>query len=641
MSASRLNRPVKFVIVTGGTVSGLGKGTAISSLGVVLQSFDCDVTCVKIDPYLNTDAGTMSPFEHGEVFVTADGAECDLDIGNYERFLGVRLTARNNLTGGKIFSQVISREREGKYLGKTVQLVPHVTDAVQDWIIGVADEFAASEDFSKNGCVSPRKTPNKTSPIKKPLICLVELGGTVGDIESALYLEAIQQLQSRLEGVVDTFDHTDDANEQGMSSRTVLHIHCGLVPVMGVVGEQKTKPCQHSVKLLREAGIKPDLLFCRSELPLEAAVRDKLAVFCQVPKSCVVSLHDCANIYRVPLLLDEQKVGQKVLSILGLKNLVATYSGTPAAVTSRVRLVAWKEMAERTDFAEMRPVSIAIVGKYTGLTDSYISVLNALRHATLEAGLKLSVHWVDATALEKENTKEREEADALLHKVDGVLVPGGFGDRGVEGKIKAASFCRTQNKPYFGICLGMQTAVIEYARSVLGLVGANSEEFLGKSSPVGSVVGAAAEKAEPANVVMFMPEGSTTVMGGTMRLGERICKIQEGSLACKLYGGADEVAERHRHRYEVNPDFVAEFEKQGLVFSGVDEKGERMEIVEIPENKFFIAAQFHPEFTSLPRTPNPLFLGFVLASAGLLEQRLAADGGVLLVGSGWTRPVPK
>jgi CTP synthase len=575
---------MKFVVVSGGTVSGLGKGTAISSLGVVLKAHGYRVTSIKIDPYLNIDAGTMSPFEHGEVYVLEDGGEADLDLGNYERFLDVTLTSRHNITSGKIYDQVIKRERAGDYLGKTVQMVPHVTDAVQSWIMDVSALPVDGQPGS-------------------PDICLIELGGTVGDIESAVYLEALQQLQYKV------------------GPENFCNIHVGMVPVMGVVGEQKTKPCQHSVKLLREAGIKPDFLFCRADTPLEDATRSKLALFCQTPNTHVMSLHDVSNIYRVPILLHEQRAGELVLKRLGLD---------PQGPTAGVPMSQWEAMAARWDTVNNEnifaaDIRVGIVGKYNGLSDSYLSVIKGLQHAALEANIKLKIVWIDASSLEP-NTRENnldayEKAWADIKSVDGVLVPGGFGDRGVEGKILAGKFCRDSNKPYFGICLGLQTAVISYARSELKYDDANSAEFNSSST-------------HP--VVMFMPEMNGLQMGGTMRLGNRVTIIKDpNSLAFKLYGNKPVVYERHRHRYEVNPQYVSSLEAKGLHFSGHDDRGQRMEIAEIPTHRFFIASQFHPEFTSRPLRPNPLFLGFVLATAGLLEKRFEKDGGCLHPGAGW------
>ena len=385
---------------------------------------------------------------------------------------------------------------------------------------------------------------------------------------------------------------------------------------MGVVGEQKTKPCQHSVKLLREAGIRPDFLFCRSEAILDESVKSKLSLFCQTPESHVISLHDCSKTYRVPMLLFSQRAGELVLARLGLSE-----SGPVRPLS----LIDWEAMADRTDTCTGK-VSIAVVGKYTGLSDSYLSVIKGLKHAGLESGLDVDIIWIAATDLEEPSSGDvlsataHDSAWSTLKRCDGVLVPGGFGDRGVEGKILAARYCRQSNIPYFGICLGLQTAVISYARDELGLVDANSAEF---------------DVATAQQVVVFMPEISQSTMGGTMRLGIRKTDIAPGTLAHKLYGGRTTISERHRHRYEVNPAYVEQLQKAGMIFSGVDNV--RMEIAEIPSLRFFIACQFHPEFTSRPRDPNPLFLGFVLASAKALDGRLAADGGFLSVGSGWKK----
>jgi len=436
---------MKYLVVTGGTVSGLGKGTAISSIGVVLRSHGLRVTAIKIDPYLNIDAGTMSPFEHGEVFVLEDGGEVDLDLGNYERFLDLTLTSSHSLTSGKIFEQILKRERTGHYLGKTVQIVPHVTDAIQDWIADVAQK-----PVDKSG--------------QRPDVCLIELGGTVGDIEGAMYLEALQQLMFRV----------------GRENFCTAHV--GMVPVMGATGEQKTKPCQHSVKLLREAGLRPDILFCRTEQPLEEPTRRKLSVFCQVQPASIISLHDISNIYRVPLLLAEQEIGVQICRHFGLPNEGFTESALhlPESVMSclplearDVRLADWRFLADRVDMCSDEVV-IAIVGKYTGLHDSYISVIKALKHATVEAGLHLSIEWVDSGDLEPNaqllDSRRYDNAWWRLKSAHGVLVPGGFGDRGVEGKVRAANYCRTSNTPFLGISVGLQLAVIEFARAELVLV---------------------------------------------------------------------------------------------------------------------------------------------------------------------------
>lgn len=587
---------IKYLFVTGGTISGLGKGTAISSIGVVLKSHGLRVTAIKIDPYLNIDAGTMSPFEHGEVYVLEDGGEADLDLGNYERFLSLTLTSGHSMTSGKIYEQVIQRERTGHYLGKTVQMVPHVTDAIQDWI-----EEVARKPVDNSGSM--------------PEICLVELGGTVGDIESAVYLEALQQFQFKV-GI-----------------ENFMMVHVGMVPVVGSTGEQKTKPCQHSVKQLREAGVKPDLVLCRCESPLEEGTRKKLSLFCQVPSDQVISLHDISNIYRCPLLLAEQNVGMIICNHFKLGNsataIAPTLSVAEAALpvgAASVRLGDWRMFADRVDQCTQEVV-IGIVGKYTGNPDAYVSVIKALKHSAIEAGVHLVIEWIEAGELEpnmcKLDSKRYDSAWRRLKSSHGILVPGGFGDRGIEGKIMTAAHCRASNTPYLGICVGMQTAVIEYSRSELGWEAANSSEF---------------NESTPHPVVVFMPEGSSTQMGGTMRLGSRVTILKDTqSLAFKLYGGNPVTYERHRHRYEVNPQCVQSLEGKGLSFVGQDERGQRMEICEISDHPFFVACQFHPEYKSRPSKPTPLFSGLILAAGGQLQKRLEEDGGFLRPGSGFER----
>ncbi|CAO2204213.1 unnamed protein product [Urochloa humidicola] len=557
---------MKYVLVTGGVVSGLGKGVTASSIGVVLKSCGLRVTTIKIDPYLNTDAGTMSPFEHGEVFVLDDGGEVDLDLGNYERFLDIKLTRDNNITTGKIYQAVINKERRGDYLGKTVQVVPHITDEIQDWIERVA--------------MNP--VDGKEGP---PDVCVIELGGTIGDIESMPFIEALGQFSYRV----------------GPGNFCLVHV--SLVPVLNVVGEQKTKPTQHSVRGLRGLGLAPDILACRSTEPLEEHVKVKLSQFCHVPISNIVSLHDVTNIWHIPLLLRDQKAHEAILKVLELQ-----YAGK---VPREPKLAEWTERANKFDKLKI-PVNIAMVGKYTGLSDSYLSVLKALLHASVAMERKLVVDWVPSCDLEDSSARETPEAHKkawkLLKGADGILVPGGFGDRGVQGKILAAKYARENNVPYLGICLGMQIAVIEFARSVMKLRGANSTEF---------------DPAATSPCVIFMPEGSKTHMGATMRLGSRTTYFQvNGCKSAKLYGNATSVDERHRHRYEVNPDMVPDFERAGLQFVGKDESGRRMEIIELPSHKFFIGAQFHPEFKSRPGKPSPLFLGLIAAASGQLEPLL-------------------
>ncbi|XP_062205503.1 uncharacterized protein LOC133907458 isoform X2 [Phragmites australis] len=554
---------MKYVLVTGGVVSGLGKGVTASSIGVVLKACGLRITSIKIDPYLNTDAGTMSPFEHGEVFVLDDGGEVDLDLGNYERFLDIKLTRDNNITTGKIYQSVIDKERKGEYLGKTVQVVPHITNAIQEWIERVA--------------MIP--VDGKEGPAD---VCVIELGGTIGDIESMPFIEALGQFSYRV----------------GPGNFCLVHV--SLVPVLNVVGEQKTKPTQHSVRGLRGLGLTPNILACRSTKELEDNVKEKLSQFCHVPATNIVTLYDVSNIWRIPLLLKDQKAHEAILKVLNLES----FAREP-------KLDEWVTRATIFD-ALQDTVRIAMVGKYTGLSDSYLSVLKALLHASVDCRKKLVVDWVASTDLEDSTAIEApdayKEAWNLLKGADGILVPGGFGDRGVQGKILAAKYARENNVPYLGICLGMQIAVVEFARHVMNLSGANSTEF---------------DPNTKTPCVIFMPEGSKTHMGGTMRLGSRrtFFKVADCK-SSKLYGNVSYVDERHRHRYEVNPDMVPEFENAGLQFVGKDDTGRRMEIIEIPNHRYFVGAQFHPEFKSRPSKPSPLFVGLIAASSGQLDRML-------------------
>ncbi|GJM89806.1 hypothetical protein PR202_ga06027 [Eleusine coracana subsp. coracana] len=546
------NEAMKYVLVTGGVVSGLGKGVTASSIGVVLKSCGLRVTSIKIDPYLNTDAGTMSPFEHGEVFVLDDGGEItdpnfissffcskvDLDLGNYERFLDIKLTRDNNITTGKIYQSVINKERRGDYLGKTVQVVPHITDEIQEWIERVAMNPVDGTEEPADLCKYASVEDEIFSPHNNCGIL------DAGDIESMPFIEALGQFSYRV----------------GPGNFCLVHV--SLVPVLNVVGEQ----------------------------PLEEQVKVKLAQFCHVPIPNIINLHDVTNIWHIPLLLRDQKAHEAILKVLNLQCV--------GKVPREPKLAEWTERASKFDKLKT-PVRIAMVGKYTGLSDSYLSVIKALLHASVALDRKLVVDWVASCDLEDCSAKETpdayQKAWGLLKDADGVLVPGGFGDRGVQGKILAAKYARENNIPYLGICLGMQIAVIEFARSVMKLHGANSTEF---------------DPAAKTPCVIFMPEGSKTHMGATMRLGSRRTFFQVNNCkSAKLYGNASYVDERHRHRYEVNPDMVPEFEKAGLSFVGKDESGRRMEIIELPTHRFFIGAQFHPEFTSRPGKPSPLFLG--------------------------------
>ena len=540
---------MRYIVVSGGVLSGLGKGVTASSIGVLMKACGLRVTSIKIDPYLNSDAGTMSPFEHGEVFVLDDGGEVDLDLGNYERFLDLNLGRDNNLTTGKVYAKVIEAERRGDYLGKTVQVIPHITDAVMDWIETVAHQ--CSDDSGL-----------------EPEVCIIELGGTVGDIESAPYVEALRQFQFRV------------------GRDNVTFVHVSLVPVMGPVGEQKTKPTQHTVKELMGLGITPDILVCRSSAPLNPETRVKLAAFCHVPEEAVISTHDVPNIYHVPLMLE----AQGLCATLGLK------------VQPNGLLDDWRRMAHHLDALEEN-VTIAMVGKYTDLSDAYLSVIKALQHAAMAANRKLTIDWLEAGDLEPEAGDDvHADAWARLRAADGILVPGGFGHRGVEGKILAANYARTNGVPYFGICLGLQVAAIEFARNVLGMEGSTSTEF---------------DEDCPNPAVIFMPEISTTHLGGTMRLGSRPTLFQVDDCKVKrLYGGLESVDERHRHRYEVNPELIERLEAAGLTFVGKDETGQRCEILELPDHPYFVAVQYHPEFKSRPGRPSPPFLGLILAASG-------------------------
>ena len=551
---------MKYVIVMGGVLSGLGKGVTASSIGVLLKSAGLRVTAVKIDPYLNTDAGTMSPFEHGEVFVLDDGGEVDLDLGNYERFLDVCLTKENNITTGKVYESVIEKERRGDYLGKTVQVIPHITNEIQDWI-----ERVAHTPSDGNG--------------KEPDACVIELGGTVGDIESAPFVEALRQFQFRV------------------GQENVCFVHVSLIPVMGPVGEQKTKPTQHTVKDLRGLGINPHMLVCRSKSPLIDETRQKISAFCHVPPEAVISAHDVSNIYQVPIMMESQGVTKMLSERFGFK-----------LSSKRKLLEDWKDLADHVDSLEdAEEVHIAVAGKYTDLSDSYLSIIKALQHASFKVDRKLVIDWIESSVLDEDAKKtdleSYEQAWGLLKAADGILVPGGFGIRGIEGKIKAAEYARKNSIPYLGVCLGLQVATIEFCRNVLGLEGANSTEF---------------DEEPPHAAVVFMPEISKTHMGGTMRLGTKPtpflvddCKIK------RLYGGADHVDERHRHRYEVNPELIEEIEGSGLVFVGKDETGERCEIMELEGHPYFVGTQYHPEFKSRPDRPSPPFLGLLMAATGM------------------------
>ncbi|XP_038651412.1 CTP synthase 1 isoform X2 [Scyliorhinus canicula] len=559
-----IKRQMKYILVTGGVISGIGKGIIASSIGTILKSCGLHVTAIKIDPYINIDAGTFSPYEHGEVFVLDDGGEVDLDLGNYERFLDIRLTRDNNITTGKIYQSVINKERKGDYLGKTVQVVPHITDAIQEWVVRQA------------------RIPVDTDGAE-PEVCVIELGGTVGDIESMPFIEAFRQFQFKAK------------------RENFCNIHVSLVPQPSTTGEQKTKPTQNSVRELRGLGLSPDLIVCRCTTPMEKSVKEKISMFCHVEPEQVICVYDVCSLYRVPLLLEAEGVVGYFKDRLNLE----------FEVKPRRLLNKWKDMADRYD-RTLQNCSIALVGKYTKLSDSYASVIKALEHSALAINQKLEVKYIDSADLEpcrqQEEPVKYHEAWQNLCSSNGVLVPGGFGFRGTEGKILAIGWARRQKKPFLGVCLGMQLAVVEFARNVLNWPDANSTEF----SP---------DTNHP--VVIDMPEHNPGDMGGTMRLGKRKTILKEkNSVTRKLYKNCDYIEERHRHRYEVNPEMRNNFEEKGFRFVGQDVEGERMEIIELDEHPYFVGVQYHPEFTSRPMKPSPPYFGLMLAASGKLQRYL-------------------
>ncbi|KAJ9614442.1 CTP synthase ura7 [Cladophialophora chaetospira] len=567
---------MKYVLVSGGVISGIGKGIIASSTGLLLKTVGLKATAIKIDPYLNVDAGLMSPLEHGECFVLDDGGEVDLDLGNYERYLNVTLTRGNSITTGRMYQHVIERERRGDYLGKTVQVVPHITNAIQETI----EETARTPVDDTN---------------EEPDVCIIELGGTVGDIESAPFIEAMRQLRRRA------------------GRDNFVHIHVSLVPVISE--EQKTKPTQQAIRDARAAGLAPDLIACRCIQPLAEATINKIAMFCQVEPMQVLAVRDVESTYHVPLLLEQQKLIDQLRDLFRLD----AYNISPALVTKGHQIWSdWKKLTTSQErFLESETVSIALVGKYTNLHDSYLSVIKALEHSAMACQRKLKTVWIDAEHLEKatldSNPEKYHKAWQELCTANGVLVPGGFGNRGTEGMVAAAHWARTKSIPYLGICLGLQFAVVEFARNVCGLKSAQSEEM-------------DAQTTEP--VVIFMPEVDRTKMGATMRLGLRPTIFQENtswSRLRKLYHDAPMVNERHRHRYEVNPKYVSRLSDAGLSFIGKDEAGERMSILELKDHPWFVAVQFHPEYLSRVLRPSPPYLGFVAASAGVLEKVTAEN----------------
>ena len=532
---------VKYIFVTGGVVSGIGKGITAASLGRLLKNRGLRVTIQKFDPYINVDPGTMSPYQHGEVYVTDDGAETDLDLGHYERFIDENLTKNSNFTTGKIYHSVINKERQGVYLGRTVQVIPHITNEIKEDIFKVANEGNTD-------------------------VVITEIGGTVGDIESQPFLEAIRQVSG------------------DVGKANSMYIHVTLVPYLISSGEQKSKPTQHSVKELLSIGIQPDIIVCRSEVPLERDLKAKIGLFCNIPTDCVIENLNADTIYDVPIMLESQALSDKVCERLGI-------DAPPP------NLEEWKALVSRVK-SLTRKVRIALVGKYVALHDAYLSVAESLRHAGFDCGAEIDIDWIDAEEVTPDNVSE------LLKDADGILVPGGFGQRGIDGKIEAIRYARENKIPFLGICLGMQLAVVEFARNVAGLEGAHSSEL---------------DPDTPYPVIDIMPEQKEiSDKGGTMRLGAYPCVLKEGTLSKAAYG-ADEISERHRHRFEMNNAYRDKLKEAGLVIAGTSPNNKLVEIVEIKDHPWFVGCQFHPEFKSRPDRPHPLFRGFV--AAALAQQQ--------------------
>ena len=526
----------KYIFVTGGVVSSLGKGIVAASVGRVLKNRGLKVTLQKFDPYLNVDPGTMSPYQHGEVFVTEDGAETDLDLGHYERFIDVNLGQYSNVTAGRVYSSIIEKERRGDYLGGTVQVIPHVTNEIKSRVL-LAGESSDAD------------------------VVITEIGGTTGDIESLPFLEAIRQIRSDL------------------GRENVCYIHCTLLPYIKAAGEMKTKPTQQSVKELRGLGIQPDIIVVRNELALTDELRDKISLFCDIPKQNVIESRDVSNLYQLPLNLKAQKIDDIVLKHFNL-------------TAKEADMEEWTSLVERVDNLKYE-VRIALVGKYVELHDAYISVVESLKHAGYKHNSKVKIDWIQSEDITEENVHE------YLKEADGILVPGGFGDRGVEGKITTIKYARENKVPFFGICLGMQLAAVEFARNVCGLTGAHSSEL---------------DPNTPYPIINLLPDQENVVeMGGTLRLGSYPCTLTEGSQAHKEYGEIN-ITERHRHRYEFNNFYRERLTNKGLVLSGISPDGRLVEIVELPEHPWFVAGQFHPEFKSRPEKAHPLFAGFIKAS---------------------------
>ncbi|MDI6730971.1 MAG: CTP synthase [Candidatus Margulisbacteria bacterium] len=535
----------RYIFITGGVVSSLGKGITASSLGRLLKSRGIAVSIQKLDPYINVDPGTMNPYQHGEVFVTEDGAETDLDLGHYERFIDVNLSKANNVTAGMAYWSVITRERRGDYLGGTIQVVPHITNEIKDRIRVVTKEKAFD-------------------------VVICEIGGTVGDIEGLPFLEAIRQFRKEV------------------GRENCINIHVTLVPLLETTHEFKTKPTQHSVMKLREIGIQPEIIICRSRTPISLELKEKISLFCDVDKEAVIGLADVPSLYEVPLALEKE----------GLDDIVLKYLDLPV---KRGDLSGWEKMVEQMKQPEKK-VRIAIIGKYTELEDSYISIVESLKHGGLSNSAAIEIKWVNAERLEGEG-----DIEPIMRDIHGVVVPGGFGPRGIEGKIKAIKYARENNLPFLGLCLGMQCAVIEFARNVCRMKGANSSEFDAKTKfPV---------------IDLMSEQKGVEEKGGTMRLGAYPCRIKKGTRLHAIYN-EDEVMERHRHRFEVNNDLRSQLAEAGLVFSGIYHKADLVEVIELPLHPWFLATQYHPEFKSRPTRPHPIFASFIAAAAKRLEEQV-------------------
>ncbi len=546
------SRPTKYIFITGGVVSSIGKGLTTACIGALLEARGLKVTAVKLDPYINVDPGTMSPFQHGEVFVTDDGGETDLDLGHYERFLGTKMSKLNNFTSGKVYETVIANERRGDYLGGTVQVIPHITDEIKRRIKLAADGYD---------------------------ICLVEVGGTVGDIESLPFLEAIRQMRA------------------DVGAQNTLYVHVTLVPLIATAHEFKTKPTQHSIKEITGYGIVPSIIICRSEKPLDEKLKNKISLFCNVSQNCVINAPDVKTIYELPMVLHAEGLDQRIAELLNI------WTGAP-------KLDAWTRIAVSLTDTSREVATIAMVGKYVDLTESYKSLSEALIHSGVANNCKIKIVYVDSETLEANDVEQAIRSANEGEMVDAILIPGGFGVRGSEGKIAAARYAREKKVPFFGICLGLQIATIEYARNVAGLSKATSREF---------------EQSSSCAVIDIMESQKTIEQkGGSMRLGAYPCTLKEGSKAREIYGKPN-ISERHRHRFEVNNEFREKLEGAGLIFSGTSPDNSLAEIIELKDHPWFIGVQFHPEFQSTPRIPHPLFKSFV--AAALTNKR--SDKGLL------------